>query len=346
MHEISLIKPDDWHCHLRDQSYLKRTVPDIAAQFSRAVIMPNLSPPITTIAQAQAYYYRIKAHLPHTATFQPLMTLCITETLSLKEIQAIKESPIIVACKLYPADVTTYSQIGIKNLQAVYHLFETMQATDLPLLIHGEVVDPNVDIFDREAVFIERELFPLVKKFPGLRIVFEHISTKMAVDFVTEMPKTLAATITPHHLLFTRNDLLIRGLHPHYYCLPILKTHKDQAALIRAATSGNSKFFLGTDSAPHARVKKEATCGSAGIYSAKSAIEIYTEIFEHENALHRLEDFASRFGAQFYRLPLNTVKITLIKQPWQIPSSLSFNEDTLVPLMAGETLQWQIKRYD
>ena len=346
MHEISLIQPDDWHCHLRDQPYLKRTVPDIAAQFGRAIVMPNLSPPIATVAQAKAYYNRIKAHVPRTTTFQPLMTLYLTDTLSSKEIKAAKESTIIVACKLYPAGTTTYSQTGIKNLQAIYPLFEAMQTANLPLLIHGEVIDSDVDIFDREAVFIERELLSLVRTFPELRIVFEHISTKIAVDFVSETPKTLAATITPHHLLFTRNDLLIHGFHPHYYCLPILKTSEDQAALIRAATSGNSKFFLGTDSAPHSKVKKESPCGSAGIYSAKSAIEIYAEIFERKNALHRLEDFSSRFGAQFYDLPLNTIKIALIKQPWEMPSSLSFDQDILVPLMAGKILQWQIKRYE
>ena len=346
MHEISLIQPDDWHCHLRDQSYLKRTVPDIAAQFGRAIVMPNLFPPITTVAQAKAYFNRIKAHIPPITTFQPLMTLYLTDTLSSKEIKAAKESTIIVACKLYPAGTTTYSQAGIKNLQAIYPLFEAMQTANLPLLIHGEVIDSDVDIFDREAVFIERELLSLVRTFPELRIVFEHISTKIAADFVSEMPKTLAATITPHHLLFTRNDLLMHGFHPHYYCLPILKTNEDQAALIRAAISGNSKFFLGTDSAPHSKAKKESPCGSAGIYSAKSAIEIYAEIFERENALHRLEDFSSRFGAQFYDLPLNTIKITLIKQPWQMPSSLSFDQDILIPLMAGEILQWQIKRYE
>ena len=346
MREISLIQPDDWHCHLRDQSYLKRTVPDIAAQFSRAIVMPNLSPPITAVAQAKAYYDRIKTYVPSTATFQPLMTLYLTDTLSSKEIKAAKKSAIIIACKLYPAGATTYSQAGIKNLQTVYPLLEAMETANLPLLIHGEVVDSEVDIFDREAVFIERELLSLVKTFPELRIVFEHISTKIAVDFVAETPKTLAATITPHHLLFTRNDLLIHGLHPHYYCLPILQTNEDQAALIQAAISGNSKFFLGTDSAPHSKARKESACGSAGIYSAKSAIEIYAEIFERENALHRLEDFASRFGAQFYGLPLNTIKIALIKQPWKIPSSLSFDKDILVPLMAGEILQWQIKRHE
>lgn len=346
MHEISLIQPDDWHCHLRDQSYLKRTVPDIAAQFGRAIIMPNLSPPITTVAQAKAYYNRIKAHVPPTTTFQPLMTLYFTDALSSKEIKAAKESAIIVACKLYPAGATMYSQAGIKNLQAVYPLLEAMQTANLPLLIHGEVIDSDVDIFDREAVFIERELLSLVKTFPELRIVFEHISTKIAVDFVVETPKTLAATITPHHLLLTRNDLLIHGFRPHYYCLPILKTNGDKLALIRAATSGNSKFFLGTDSAPHSKAKKESACGSAGIYSAKSAVEIYAEIFERENALHRLENFASRFGPQFYGLPINTIKITLTKQSWQMPLFLSFDQEMLVPLMAGKMLQWQIKHYE
>ena len=343
MKKITLICPDDWHCHLRDEPYLKRTVADTAAQFNRAIIMPNLIPPITTVQRAKTYYSLIKTYIPKSSNFIPLMTLYLTESTSQREIKVGKQSGIISACKLYPAGITTHSQSGVKHLQAIFPLLETMQSVDLPLLIHGEVVDPKVDIFDREAIFIERELIYLLQIFPQLRVVFEHISTKTAVDFVLEASHKLSATITPHHLLFNRNDLLSRGLRPHYYCFPILKTREDQMALIQAATSENPKFFLGTDSAPHSKTKKQSWCGSAGIYNAPTAIEIYAEIFMRQNALDKLEGFSSHFGAQFYGLPLNSKKITLINQPWKVARSFPFGNKSVIPLLAGETLQWKIK---
>ncbi|AKQ33243.1 dihydroorotase [Candidatus Coxiella mudrowiae] len=345
MNEITIIQPDDWHCHLRDHSYLGRTVTDIALRFGRAIVMPNLVPPVTTVAQAKAYCERIKKHIPANSKFIPLMTLYLTDTLSANEIKAAKQSSFIVACKLYLAGSTTHSQAGVKSLQKIYRILEVLQSINLPLLIHGEVIDPTVEIFDREAVFIERELIPLLKHFPNLRMVLEHISTKIGVDFITETAvSTLAATITPHHLWLTQNHLLKDGLHPHYYCLPLLKTSRDQAALIKAAISGNPKFFLGTDSAPHSQTKKESACGAAGIYNAPASIEIYTELFDRHNALDKLEGFSSRFGAQFYGLPFNATKITLVKQPWQVAQSLSFGPDTVVPLLAGETLNWRLSQ--
>ncbi|MFW0039608.1 MAG: dihydroorotase [Coxiella endosymbiont of Dermacentor silvarum] len=345
MNKITIIQPDDWHCHLRDYPYLERTVTDTAFQFEKAVVMPNLVPPITTVAQAQAYYERIKQHIPTNSKFTPLMTLYLTDTLSLKEIKSAKQSNFIIAFKLYPMGTTTHSRLGIKSFQKIYSIIEALQSMDLPLLIHGETIDPTIDIFDREAVFIERELTHLIKHFPNLRMVLEHISTKMAVDFITETAlPTLAATITPHHLWLTRDHLLKGGLRPHYYCLPILKTSSDQAALIKAAISGNPKFFLGTDSAPHPKIAKESACGAPGIYSAPAAIEIYTELFDRYNALDKLEGFASCFGAQFYGLPINTKKITLVKQTWQVAQALSFGSDTVIPLLAGEKLNWRISR--
>lgn len=343
INEISLIKPDDWHCHLRDSVYLQRTVNDACKQFARAIVMPNLSPPVTQWQQAQDYLDRIKHYIPRHINFQPLMTLYLTEDLQRKDIIAAKQSGLIVAYKLYPAHATTHSQAGIKNFQHIYPLLEQIQQEDLPLLIHGEATDPSVDVFDREAVFIENHLTALLKTFPNLRMVLEHISTKTAVDFVQQAPKNLAATITPHHLLLNRNQLLAQGIRPHHYCAPIVKTHDDQLALIKAAISGNTKFFLGTDSAPHSQRKKESACGAAGVYNGYAALAYYAEVFMRMNALDKLEDFASRFGAQFYRLPINREKITLVNQPWEIPTSLPFAEETVIPLMAGETLSWRIK---
>lgn len=342
MNEITLIYPDDWHCHLRDDEYLDRTVPDVAKRFARAIVMPNLLPPITTPTMANDYLKRIKAHLPQDANFTPLMTLYLTEDMMPAMIDEAKKSTFIKACKLYPAGTTTHSASGISDLSKIHPLFEAMQAANLPLLIHGETIDPDVDVFEREAIFIERQLIPLCKQFPKLPIVLEHISTKVAVEFITNGPKTLAATITPHHLLLNRNDLLVSGIKPHHYCLPVLKEASDQAALIQAAISGNPKFFLGTDSAPHTKSSKESCCGSAGIYSTHAAIELYAEIFEQHQALDKLEAFASRFGAEFYRLPINSDKMTLIKNPWTVPESLPFGKETLTPLMAGKTLNWQI----
>ncbi|AJC50217.1 dihydroorotase [Coxiella endosymbiont of Amblyomma americanum] len=343
MKKITIIRPDDWHCHLRDHVYLARTVTDTALRFERAVIMPNLMPPVVTVAQAKAYYKRIKQYIPHNITFFPLMTLYLTDTMSSEEIRAAKQSNFIVACKLYPTGVTTHSQTRITTLQKMYSIIEVLQSVDLPLLLHGESADPSVDIFDREAVFVEQELIPLIKRFPSLRIVLEHISTKVAVDFITETTKsTLSATITPHHALLTRDHLLKNGLHPHHYCFPVLKTRTDRTALIKAAISGNSKFFLGTDSAPHSKIKKESAYGAAGIYNAPTAIEIYTELFDRYNALDKLEGFSSHFGAQFYQLPLNTKKITLVKKAWKVVPFLPFGTDVVIPFLAGKTLNWQM----
>jgi dihydroorotase len=305
--------------------------------------MPNLSPPVTQWQQARDYLERIKNYIPSHIHFQPLMTLYLTEDLKTTDIIAAKKSGLIHAYKLYPAHATTHSQAGIKNLQQVYPLLEAMQTVNLPLLIHGEVTDPAIDIFDRETIFIERHLSTLVKTFPQLRMVLEHISSKVAVDFVQQASAYVAATITPHHLLFNRNQLLAQGIKPHYYCAPIVKTQNDQAALIQAAISGNAKFFLGTDSAPHSQIKKESACGAAGVYNGFAALAFYAQAFAQAHALDKLENFASRFGAEFYGLPLNTDKITLINKLWQIPTALPFGSETVIPLMAGESLSWRIK---
>lgn len=342
MKQITLIQPDDWHCHFRDGEFLTRTVPDTASRFARAIVMPNLSPPITSVSQARDYRQRILSHIPTQVEFTPLMTLYLTEQLTAQTLQEGKESGIITACKLYPAGATTHSAAGVTKLSKIYPLLECLQKIDLPLLIHGESIDPEVDIFDREQRFIEQELRPLIKHFPELRIVLEHISTQAAVDFVLESPPQIAATITAHHLWFNRNALFSGGIRPHYYCMPILKCRTDQNALLKAAISGNAKFFLGTDSAPHAQSRKESACGCAGIYSAFSAIELYTQLFDEHGALDQLEKFASVNGALFYRLPLNPNKITLKKSPWKIPQQLSFGGANLIPMLAGEMLEWQI----
>ena len=346
MNEITFICPDDWHVHLRDNTYLERTVKDTAHAFHRAIVMPNLVPPVTTVDLAAAYLKRIKTHIPRESTFTPLMTLYLTDTLSPSVIEEAKQSNIIVACKLYPAGATTHSANGVRDIHKIYPLLETMQALQIPLLVHGETIDPNVDIFDREAVFITEQLIPLCKNFPTLPIVFEHISTKIATEFILSGPENLAATVTPHHLLLNRNDLLVGGLRPHHYCLPIIKSPADQAALIKAVLSGNPKFFLGSDSAPHTQSSKESCCGSAGIYSAFTCIELYAAIFEQHHALNKLENFASRFGAEFYGLPINTQTITLIKKPWIIPASLPFGNEVVIPLFAGKTIHWQIKNIE
>lgn len=343
MKSICIIRPDDWHCHLRDGEYLTRTVPDVAARFHRAVIMPNLKPPVTSFQHANDYRHRILHHVPKGQSFTPLMTLYLTESMPITTIEDAARSEFIPAAKLYPAGATTHSAAGVKNLEAIYPLLEAMQKHRLLLLIHGESIDPSVDIFDREAVFIEKQLDPLIRHFPSLRIVLEHISTKIAVDYVRQASNTLAATITPHHLLFDRNVIFKGGIRPHYYCLPILKRAEDRYALIQAATSGESKFFLGTDSAPHAVNTKETACGCAGIYSSHAAIEIYASIFEQQNALDKLEAFASINGANFYGLPVNTTKITLRQQPWQVSATLTFGQQALVPLLAEETVAWQLQ---
>jgi dihydroorotase len=342
MQHLSIIKPDDMHCHFRDDDCLSRTVPDTAHRFQRAIVMPNLKKPIVTVADALAYRKRILAHVPKGLDFRPLMTLYLTESMSPTTISEAQKTGEIPAAKLYPQGATTHSEFGVSSLEKIYPLFEAMEKSGMLLLIHGESIDPKDDIFEREKIFIEKNLTTLLQKFPALKIVLEHISTEFAVDFVKNSPDNLAATITPHHLLLNRNDLFRGGLHPHYFCLPILKKSRDQAALIKAATSGHKKFFLGTDSAPHAKMQKESACGCAGIYSAHIALELYAQIFAHENALEHLEKFASQNGADFYHLPYNTERITLAHQPTPVQSELSFGSHTLVPLCAGENVDWSI----
>lgn len=337
--EITIPFPDDWHCHLRDGDSLQRTVDDTSRHFQRAIVMPNLAPPITTVTAAKAYQQRILAALPAERNFTPLMTLYLTETLSPKEIQP----DIITAAKLYPAGATTHSHAGVHDIKKIYPLLETMQKHDMPLLIHGEVVDHNVDILNREAQFIDTQLNTLIQDFPELRIVLEHISTKTAVEFIQAAPSHIAATITIHHLLLNLNDLLANGIKPHYYCKPVVKCIEDQQALIQAALSGNPKFFLGTDSAPHTRGQKECASGCAGIYTAHAAIELYAEFFDQHHQLDKLAAFASTFGATFYQLPCNTEPMTLIRSAWSIPESLPLGDETLIPFQAGQTIHWQIK---
>ena len=340
--EIKLTRPDDWHLHLRDDALMHSVLPDAARQFARAIVMPNLRPPIITTAQAEEYRLRILAALPSDMSFDPLMTLYLTDNTSAEEIRQAKASGIVHAVKLYPAGATTNSDAGVTDLRKTYAVLEAMQQCGLPLLVHGEVTDPAVDVFDREAVFIEQVLQPLLRDLPSLRVVFEHITTKDAAQFVSESTDNIAATITAHHLLYNRNALLVGGIRPHYYCLPVLKRETHREALIKAATSGNTKFFLGTDSAPHAQHTKETACGCAGCYTAYAAIELYAEAFEQAGSLHKLEGFASFYGADFYGLPRNTQTITLRKEEWQAPTSLTYAEHQLVPLRAGEMLKWKL----
>ena len=340
--ELKLTRPDDWHLHLRDESLMHSVLPDTARQFARAIIMPNLRPPVTTTEQAQAYRARILAALPAGLHFEPLMTLYLTDNTTAKEIRTAKQSGIVHAVKYYPAGATTNSDSGVTDLRKTYPALEEMQHCGMPLLMHGEVTDAAVDVFDREAVFITRVLQPLLRDLPDLRVVFEHISTIDAIQFVESAPDNIAATITAHHLLYNRNAMLIGGIHPHYYCLPVLKRETHREALLAAATSGSKKFFLGTDSAPHAQHTKESACGCAGIYTAHTAIELYAEVFEQVGALDKLEGFASFYGADFYRLPRNAQSITLRKQEWQVPATVGFGEHQLVPLRASEMVKWKL----
>ncbi len=342
MNSITLIRPDDWHLHVRDGEVLNDIIPHTAARFGRAIIMPNLKPPITTMEQAVAYQQRIQAAVPNGIHFTPLMTLYLTDNMRASEIAAAKQSGIVHAVKYYPAGATTNSDAGVTDLKKTYAALESLQQHGMPLLIHGEVTTPEIDVFDREAVFIDSVLQPLLKDFPELKVVLEHITTAQAVDFIQSTSKNIAATITPQHLLFNRNDIFKGGIRPHYYCLPILKREQHREALVKAATSGNPKFFLGTDSAPHSQTAKQNACGCAGIYSAHAAIELYAEAFEKNNALDKLEGFASVYGADYYQLPLNPDKITLIKEPWQIPQHYQFGNNTLIPLKAGEMMQWKL----
>ena len=343
MERLTLTRPDDWHVHLRDGAALATTVPHTARRFGRAIVMPNLAPPVTTTSQAADYRRRILAHIPAGCTFDPLMTLYLTDRTTPEEIRRAAASGFIPAAKLYPAGATTHAEAGVTDLERIQPVLEAMAEAGMLLLVHGEVTDSKVDIFDREAVFIERHLQPLVRRLPGLRIVLEHITTEEAVVFVSDGPATVAATITPHHLLLNRNALLAGGIRPHHYCLPVLKRERHRLALLRAATGGSPRFFAGTDSAPHERGRKETACGCAGIYSAHGAIELYAEVFAALGALDRLEAFCSFHGADFYGLPRNETRITLVKQAWRVPESYPFMEDSVVPLRAGEEIAWRIE---
>jgi dihydroorotase len=342
MQQLTITRPDDWHLHLRDDALMQSVLPDTARQFARAIVMPNLRPPVTTTEQAQEYRSRILAALPAGAKFEPLMTLYLTDNTSAFEIRKAKASGFIHAVKLYPAGATTNSDAGVTDIRNTYPALVEMQKQRIPLLVHGEVTDSHIDIFDREAVFIERVMQPLLRDMPELRVVFEHITTQDAAQFVTDAPANIAATLTPQHLLYNRNAMLAGGIRPHFYCLPILKRETHREALVKAATSGSPKFFLGTDSAPHAQHTKENACGCAGCYSAHSAIELYTEAFDAAGALDKLEGFASFYGADYYGLPRNSDTIALRKEQWQVPASVGFGEHRLVPLKAGETMTWKL----
>jgi dihydroorotase len=338
---ITLIQPDDWHVHLREGKALARTMLDTTSTFARALVMPNLKKPLIQTADVAEYRQAILSQSP-VKTFIPLMTLYLTDTTSPEEISRAKETGYIISAKLYPVGVTTHSQAGIHSLKKLYPVFERMEKENLVLNIHGEVADPLCDIFDREASFIQDELIPLINHFPRLKITLEHISTQYAVEFIQQAPSNVAATITPHHLWLNRNDLLAGGIKPHYYCLPILKKRDDQMALMKIATSGHPRFFLGTDSAPHAIGQKTSACGCAGIYNAPVALPLCATLFEKAQALDKLENFTSRFGAEFYGLPLNTTFITLQKKDWVVPEQLPFGDERLVPLCAGEKLPWSL----
>ncbi|KPK56432.1 MAG: dihydroorotase [Thiotrichales bacterium SG8_50] len=339
---LTITRPDDWHLHVRDGAALKDIVPPTAHRFARAIIMPNLRPPVTTTAQALSYRERILEATPRGVAFEPLMTLYLTDITSAAEISNARDSGRVVAVKLYPAGATTNSESGVTDIARTYPALEAMQQAGLPLLVHGEVTDPGVDVFDRESRFIDQHLLPLVNRFPALKVVLEHITTADAVDFVAQSGANVAATITPHHLLYNRNVMLAGGIRPHYYCLPVLKRETHRRRLVEAAISGNAKFFLGTDSAPHARGAKESNCGCAGIYSAHAAIELYAEVFDDAGALDKLEAFASWYGPDFYGLARNREHITLVKEAWTVPDQLPFGEQTLVPLRAGEQVRWKL----
>ena len=339
---LEITRPDDWHLHLRDGAALGSVVADSARQFARAIVMPNLRPPVATLAQAEDYRRRILAGLPADTRFQPLMTLYLTEATAPEEIARARASGIVHAVKYYPAGATTNSQAGVRDLANVHAALEAMEQHGLPLLMHGEVTDPAVDIFDREQAFIDRHLIPLRARFPKLRMVLEHITTRAAVEFIREAPAHVGATITAHHLLLNRNAIFEGGIRPHHYCLPVLKRETHREALVEAATSGDPHFFLGTDSAPHALEAKEAACGCAGIYTAHAAIELYAEAFEAADRLDRLEAFASFHGPDFYGLPRNADRIVLERTPWTVPDALPFGESRCVPFRAGQQVAWSL----
>jgi dihydroorotase len=339
MDTLTLTRPDDWHVHLRDGDMLAAVLPDTARRFARAIVMPNLKPPVRTVADAASYRARILSVLPAGLAFEPLMTLYLTDNTSPEEIRAAKASGFVHAVKYYPAGATTNSDSGVTDIRRVDAALEAMQEEGLPLLLHGEVTDPDVDLFDREAVFIERILAPLLERLPRLRVVLEHITTRQAAEFVVAAPVNVGATITAHHLLYNRNAMFQGGIRPHYYCLPVLKRETHREALVAAATSGNPKFFLGTDSAPHVTSAKEAACGCAGIYTAHAAVELYAEAFESADALDKLEGFASHFGPDFYGLPRNTDTITLVRESHTLPAG---HDGGVTPLRANEQLAWRL----
>jgi dihydroorotase len=339
---LTLRRPDDWHVHLRDGATMRAVLPHTAARFARAVVMPNLKPPVTTTALALEYRQRIMDALPAGAVFEPLMTLYLTDRTSPDEIERARDSGVVVGCKLYPAGATTHSDAGVTDVRHLDPVLERMAARGLVLQIHGEVTADTVDVFDRESRFIDEVLAPLVARHPALRVVFEHITTARAVEFVDAAREGVAATITPQHLLYNRNEMFRGGIRPHYYCLPILKTEPDRAALVAAATGDSPRFFLGTDSAPHERGTKEAPCGCAGMYSAHAGLELYAEVFEDAGALARLEAFASERGPDFYRLPRNEAVVTLERAQWTAPAAYPFGAGSVVPMRAGETLRWRL----
>jgi dihydroorotase len=342
MDRITLTRPDDWHLHLRDGAMLGAVLADSARRFARAIVMPNLKPAVRTTQQALGYRERILAALPDGARFEPLMTLYLTDDTPPEEIIRARVSGHVHGVKLYPAGATTHSDEGVSRISRCFHTLEKMQELGMPLLVHGEATDPEIDVFDREKAFIEEVLSPLVARFPDLKIVLEHITTRDAVQYVEVTGPNIAATVTAHHLLMNRNALFMGGIRPHHYCLPVLKREEHREALVEAATSGNPKFFLGTDSAPHARAAKEAACGCAGIYTAHAGIELYAIAFEEAGALDQLEGFASRFGPQFYGLPCNDDSVTLVREPWTVPQSIALASGELVPLRAGETISWRL----
>jgi dihydroorotase len=343
MQTLTMTRPDDWHVHLRDGNVLTHTVKDISRYFGRAIIMPNLTPPVRNVKEAQAYRQRIAQALPSRGhQFQPLMVLYLTDNTQVEDIREAAASDVVYAAKLYPAGATTNSDSGVTSIEKLYPVLAAMEQYGLPLLVHGEVTDNHIDIFDREARFLEEKLRPIVDHFPALKLVLEHITTADSAAFVKQAPENVAATITAHHLLYNRNHMLAGGIRPHFYCLPILKRNTHQQALIDAAVSGSPKFFLGTDSAPHTKGSKETDCGCAGCYTAYAAIELYAEAFEAAGALDKLEAFASFYGPDFYGLPRNTDTITLTRQDWTAPLELSFGTDIVRPLRAGETLHWQL----
>ncbi|SEQ18852.1 dihydroorotase [Ectothiorhodospira magna] len=340
--ELRIRRPDDWHLHVRDGSALDSAVPHTARCFGRAIIMPNLKPPIVNVEQAIAYRQRILDAVPAGMSFEPLMTIYLTDKTSPEEIKKAVDSGIIFGAKLYPAGATTHSDAGVTDIRHTYPTLQAMQDLGLPLMIHGEATDPGVDVFDREAVFIEQVLAPLVERFQGLKVVLEHITTAQAVDFVRQGPERVAATVTPQHILMNRNTLFQGGLRPHHYCLPVLKRETHRAAIMATLAEGHPRFFLGTDSAPHPKGAKESACGCAGIFSAPAAIELYAEAFEQAGALDKLEGFASLFGPAFHGLPVNDDVITLRRETWTVPEAYPFADATVVPMRAGGTLDWKL----